>query len=584
MDGSIGPSLRVAGGQEHDDEGKATGDSLRVPTLLNVRVVNPAFQGDPLTTAGTDASPPPAPLPFVTPRGPRVPDAADRLKSASSSTVSGSTLDDRDDPHLVGAAPRCCVGNTIGSTILLMGMFVEIAAYLLMQITPMLDPLAEEEEARRWIGVTPTVEVFVGILCLPALALCVFVAVRITCRFHRTVREARAQAHLQVQMRSTSLTGLLVSCCDFFSGPHSPYVFVVIYLSELNELFWQALAIEQMSRHGIGRTPLLLYTTVVLTNSVTPIILMRIQRATRTRSMAAKEIGRWLARILLIDAAGDLLYSSFLLWHFVGRFLSVYYLDREVNDHVTDFASQFHNIENTGDDINAFIIQAEGTTTMFGGESVGDGIVKFLSRVLPLFLAAARVHTAVITRHTFHHYVQLRTQRSLIISMSKGGKKGRIERINRHLSNASSTASSIDGDGRRMQPHVSSGAESSTTTQFDGIDIPRQLTSQKSLRQLIRSRIGRTVRRAATSQTLGQHYIHVPAWAIIILSATTTIFCFTVYLLLAFWGECPIPEVAESCVARWVRTEAAENQVALTTTICRIVFQPCPHAARKRSH
>lgn len=107
----------------------------------------------------------------------------------------------------------------------------------------------------------------VWIMCVPVMLFNVFVLVQITCLWRRTVRDAVASDKKMFEATSGSAIMAVYDFYDYFSGPHSPYFFVITFVSECSEFFFQCLAVEQLSRSGVDPSGLVLYTLVILLNA-----------------------------------------------------------------------------------------------------------------------------------------------------------------------------------------------------------------------------------------------------------------------------------------------------------------------------
>ena len=162
-----------------------------------------------------------------------------------------------------------CVGNSVASIVLLVLILITTSFYFACQATSLLDVMVDEPTVRRFVGVTVTVETAVWIMCLPATLSIFVVLVQITCHGRRTVRNAVASEKKLVEETTSESTARAVyTFYAYFSSPRSPYFFVIAFASECSEFFFQCLAVEQLSRSGVGVGGLVLYTSVILLNAL----------------------------------------------------------------------------------------------------------------------------------------------------------------------------------------------------------------------------------------------------------------------------------------------------------------------------
>ena len=160
-----------------------------------------------------------------------------------------------------------CVGNSAASIALLVLMLVTTSIYFALQCTSLMDELVEETGARRFVAVTMTVEVLMWILCVPVMLNILVVFVQVTCRGHRTVRDAILDDKKLVEATDSKIRSLY-NFYDYFTGVHSPYFFGIAFMGECSEFFFQCLAVEQLTRAGVAPGGLVLYTSVILLNAL----------------------------------------------------------------------------------------------------------------------------------------------------------------------------------------------------------------------------------------------------------------------------------------------------------------------------
>ena len=188
----------------------------------------------------------------------------------------------------------------------------------------LIDLMVDEENVRAFVGVTLLVQIIAGLLLVPAMLLALWGLVGLTCLWRRTVREAQEENEAHDVLKARSLVATVFNFVMFVFSPASSHFFVVMFLLEAKESIVQALAVEQMSRAGIGREALTIYTCVILLNGLAPLasawVVRHINRVDQEDVLRRRaEASKWTARLLLFDAFGDLLYSFFALAHLLVR-------------------------------------------------------------------------------------------------------------------------------------------------------------------------------------------------------------------------------------------------------------------------
>ena len=91
-------------------------------------------------------------------------------------------------------------------------------------------------------------------------------------------------------------------------------------------------------------------------------------------------------------------YSFFPLVHLVIVFLRVFVLSGPEAETVEAFAKRDISGLNSKNELKSFILLSEATNALFGGASISDIAIKFISRGLPLITAPLRVRLAFVIR------------------------------------------------------------------------------------------------------------------------------------------------------------------------------------------
>ena len=172
---------------------------------------------------------------------------------------------------------------------------------------------------RLQVGVTPNVQLMAWLVLTPSILVALTAIASITCFWKRTVRGARAEAaDLANATRDaggadTSRGGFVntifahlksaYTSFNYHSGVQGPHFYRFMWCSEVFELFFQFLAIQQLSEAGISRESLGLYTGTVFLNVCTQIVTYLALRSQQDR----ESLGRMTQRVLILDCLFDLL-------------------------------------------------------------------------------------------------------------------------------------------------------------------------------------------------------------------------------------------------------------------------------------
>ena len=302
--------------------------------------------------------------------------------------------------------PGWCVGNTAyGIFLLCVALAIESVLFA-FHCTPVLDLMVDEPDAAAWCGVTTPVAIGAGVILVPAMLEALVVLGQLTCCWRRAVRRERRKAHYTPWRRVSEAKTTFRAVWRGFSylrKPTSAHYVRLIFLFEVKEFVFQALALEQMSRAGIGPIALSLYATILLINGAVPMATRRvigrinlIDDPVRRRAEASK----FIARLLLFDATCDLLYSFFSLGHLIFRYLRIFGEADAAAAELRMVKAYVINVGSKEADVKAFLLLSEAENALYGSKSSYDTIVKFMSRIAPLMQAPFRVMTAFSIRQS----------------------------------------------------------------------------------------------------------------------------------------------------------------------------------------
>lgn len=212
------------------------------------------------------------------------------------------------------ARGRWCTGSSVFDVFVLIITLLGLSAFLVLQVTNFLDEIPgltlKGTSVRLWCGITDSVQIGLYFILVPAILLALWILVQLTCCWRWTVRSAHDSIDHTLAVDTTWAMVAVRQCCDFYSGPFSPYFFMTLFLSEVNEFFWQMLAVDQMSRGGYGRAALSVYCGFLVINSFTPLIIRyvtaRVNRVDFNDKKEMNHLASWMGRLLIIDALCDL--------------------------------------------------------------------------------------------------------------------------------------------------------------------------------------------------------------------------------------------------------------------------------------
>ena len=427
-----------------------------------------------------------------------------------------------------------CVGNTPTSYLLLGAVIITSSFYFAAQGTPLLDLMINEPQARRWVGVTLTVEILADVICASATLRALLIVRQLTCRWRRTVRRYIARDEVRLVTRNRRTCSTVFYGVRYFMKPRSSVFFRVAFLFEVNEFFWQALAVDQMARAGVTKGALLSYTGLIFANGFSPLALVwlvpRVNKAAGCPH-GQREVTKFISRLLLFDAACDCFYALFPLAHLIGRYL-IFFADIDVTSPSAKAMETFGLYSrDPPEDMAAFMLITEGEAAFMGGNSAYEVAVKLIARMLPMFLAPLRIRLAFVNRQAGIASSSAANPRSNT-SISRPARElrrsvgGRRERRDRRRS-STQEAGSVFG----LRPRA-------------GTLGPEQHAQSAATGNSLSTCIKRRVRRDA------QHsmYKTVPWWAAGTLWIVVVGFCATIYFRLLTWGECEIPQIRNGCV------------------------------------
>ena len=161
-----------------------------------------------------------------------------------------------------------------------------------------------------WLGITPVITVAVWATCVPIVAVSVRVIISMTCCWRRTVLRAQDRDEVQSVLKTKTTCMAWYRAYVYLRRPTSSYFIVVSFVWEIKEFIVQSLAVDQMSRSGVDRVPLAIFTTVILLNGLFgPALLWWITRRFNEKDgKSRRSAHRWISRMLLFDASCDLFY------------------------------------------------------------------------------------------------------------------------------------------------------------------------------------------------------------------------------------------------------------------------------------
>ena len=431
--------------------------------------------------------------------------------------------------------PGFCTGDMIGYLLLLSFAFIIEAVYFIFHCSPIMDLMVAEEDALSWLGVAPAAKVFAGLLLVPAMLWTLNILGTLTCLWHRTVRRAHKKAH-EIPWRrvrdSKTTFGTLRRCLRYLRRPSAAHYLRLLFIMEIKEFIVQVLAVDQMSRAGIGSTALLVYTSAILLNGIAPIvmgfIMTRINRMGYGDDQRRRvEASKWIARLLLFDATSDLLYSSFPIVHLLTQYFQIFSGDRSHSNFELDILENYAaQSPISASDLKAYMLLSEGENTLFGGKNGFDVLIKFMSRILPLIQAPYRVRSAFRIRQGMSAAAVVKSAVKHKDLIGKISSESGAFRVRQSMTTA--TLGKSAGDTR----------------------VAQELTNKDGRQEGIKAKLQHLAARSVEGTAFNGRYQTVPLWLISILVSSVLGLCLYIFIQLGTWGECPIPEIRQSCAVR----------------------------------
>ena len=240
--------------------------------------------------------------------------SATTLASVSASSGGSSSVDTKKQADETDeAVAKMRWGGTPVSILVVLLLLLTLAvalAYFLFHVSGLIEALtgtgaSKGDFARQYVGISLPVVVAVWVLAIPVFLVIARALVQTTCCWRRFLRHKirSVQKRADHVMGAWSTFESVFRVVDYLRKPESSYFFVFLFLSEANELLWQCLALEQMSRSGYGPVALALYCSFILLNAIlAPFLLMRISWLGRI-SIEETSTARWVIAVLLLDVS-----------------------------------------------------------------------------------------------------------------------------------------------------------------------------------------------------------------------------------------------------------------------------------------
>ena len=228
-------------------------------------------------------------------------------------------------------SPGWCVGNSAYSLFLLsVALIIELVLFA-FHCTPLMDVMVDEQNAAAWCGVTSRVAIWTAVFLVPSMLLTLGGIIALSCCQRRTIQRARKANEVRDVLKSESFVMTLFNYVFYAFSPANCYFFLVIFFSEAKETVVQGLALDQLSRAGVGPTALTLFTSLMLVNGLASSLgiswmVRHINRVPSDEDDVRRrvEASRWIPRLLLFDATCDLLYTFFGLLHLLFRYWRIF--------------------------------------------------------------------------------------------------------------------------------------------------------------------------------------------------------------------------------------------------------------------
>ena len=428
-----------------------------------------------------------------------------------------------------------CALSSFATIILLACVFVDLAFYIMMQGLPEhIDTAAQLDNALDWIdrghfvAVTWCIVIFVAVLSF-------YVIARVTCCWRSSVRDFNSYNPAETALTSKHTFTVIRATLDYYTSARSPHFLRIMFFSEVNEFIWQALAVSEMADGGHPLPSLIAYTTSILLNAASPLVLAWITWTGNTRAAADRVADpgwtvRWISRVLLFDAAMDIMYASFGIFDLSISSWALFYNE---NLPISKFADNYaHYFDVTPRLMKAAISAIKDRAVLFGGRGFYDIILTFFARVLPLILAPLRLRLAFLTRRqdpTIKRETLTLRRRRRSTHLQQDGAPG----AQRQKPRTKRLGSVVRGHIGSM---VASDHASSQAADDDGEEKDTGTVEIQQARP-----------RTARARLV---FYAVPVWAAAALAATAFTFAVIVYARLGTWGDCENTAARESCARR----------------------------------
>ena len=431
--------------------------------------------------------------------------------------------------------PQWCRGGSVLAVVAVVLAQTILVLIFALNCTPVPDLLSGEEESReRWLNITMTVTVIVGLLVVLGVIYGVYVLCRITCFWEAEVRkERRLRVHPEEYVgedegasgHQISLLAAWTRVLSYWFGSRGPNYYQLQFLLEVLELVTQLLALERYSTTGMTKSFLGVYSGIILANAMTPLLFVYIIHDQHKHNNLQR-LGVWTRRLLLVDCFCDVCYSLYPL-----VYLLLVRLPQIQSAAVCD-ASPFSRCG----DSRAYLMLSVSAEVLLGGTTVWDVAIKIVTRLVPLLIALEKARVAFLLAYVVDAVDNVKTAERLPTIVQQ-----------QHAHEKEEDTAEKEEDEEDEEESGPARVDESLPQRRRSSRLRRAglVLSPSGQRRFLRN----SLKRASLSNLRRKkgYYKPVPWLLAVSVTLAIVIVCTAVWIRLALWTPCPMKLVKETC-------------------------------------